>query len=86
MEDHAALHEHVTAVLMWATILGWSVLVLSGLVWIGVRSRIHAIRARLYGVEPRSIDLISYAYLGVMKLVVILCFLIPWLAMVIVGT
>ncbi len=85
MEDHAVLHDHVTTVLMWATILGWSVLIASGLIWIGVRSRIHAIRARLYGVEPRVIDLTAYAYLGLMKLVVILCFLIPWLAMLIAG-
>ncbi len=72
--------EHV---LMWATILGMSILTASGFIWAGLRTRIHVIRQRMYGVEPKVADITAYAYLGVMKLIVLMCFLIPWLALVI---
>ena len=72
--------EHV---LMWATILGMSILTASGFICAGLRTRIHVIRQRMYGVEPKVADITAYAYLGVMKLIVLLCFLTPWLALVI---
>jgi hypothetical protein len=72
--------EHV---LMWATILGMSILTASAFIWAGLRTRIHGIRQRMYGVEPKVADITAYAYLGVMKLIVLMCFLIPWLALVI---
>ena len=72
--------EHV---LMWATILGMSILTASAFIWAGLRTRIHGIRQRMYGVEPKVADITAYAYLGVMKLIVLLCFLAPWLALVI---
>jgi hypothetical protein len=73
----------VEAMFMWATILGMSILTASGFIWAGLRTRIHGIRERMYGVEPKVADITAYAYLGVMKLIVLMCFLIPWLALVI---
>jgi hypothetical protein len=71
------------ATLMWATILGMSILTASAFIWAGLRTRIHGLRQRMYGVEPKVADVTAYAYLGVMKLIVLMCFLIPWLAIVI---
>jgi len=75
--------EHAETMLMWATILGMSLLTASGLLWAGLRPRLHVLRGRLYGISPEVADIIAYAWLGVMKLVVLMCFLVPWLALVI---
>ncbi|MFM1833714.1 MAG: hypothetical protein RLZZ461_2030, partial [Planctomycetota bacterium] len=53
--------EQAESVLMWATILGMSILTASAFIWAGLRTRIHVIRQRMYGVEPKVADITAYA-------------------------
>ena len=76
--NHASLEQFF----MWGTITGVAIMVLSGLAW-PLRKRAHRIHGRLFGVSQVTIDIVFYAYMGLMKLLLGFLFLIPWIALMI---
>lgn len=83
--DHDAFHEHATLVLMWATIFAVAVQLVTAVAWSVFRGRMHTLYSWLFGIDPKTVDILAYAYMGVLKLGVILFFLVPWLAMLVTG-
>ena len=45
----------------------------------------HRIHGGLFGVEPKNVDITAYAFLGLWKILTAIFFIIPWLALLVMG-
>ena len=74
---HASLEQFF----MWATIVGVGVMVLGAPAWMLMRGVAHRIHGRIFGVSPEVVDIVCYAYLALMKVMVTILLLVPWIAL-----
>ena len=74
------LLEATKAVLLWCWI--FSVVLL--FIWLGaillMGNLIHDLHGPMFGLASHELDLIFYCGMGILKLIVITCFFIPWLS------
>lgn len=45
----------------------------------------HRIHGGLFGVKPETVDMAAYASLGLWKILLVVLFLVPWLALLVMG-
>ena len=76
-------HHELEQFFMWGTIVGIAVVAISALAWPATRSIAHRVHGKLFGVSPKVVDIVCYAYLALMKASLVLLFLVPWLALLI---
>ncbi len=77
--------EDCTRFFMWASIISIGMLWATVIFWRFMRPLAHRIHGALFGVEPRTVDIAAYAFLGSWKVLTAILFIIPWLALLIMG-
>lgn len=74
------LLETAKNVLFRCWILGFVLL----FIWLGAilltGNRIHDLHGSMFGLAKHELDLIFYCGMGILKLIVLACFFIPWLS------
>ena len=78
--------ETLTEFFMWGSILGWCVMVLTGLMWLVMKDFGRRMHHKLFGISPQVVDIGIYAYLGLLKVALLVFFFIPWIALLIIGS
>jgi hypothetical protein len=74
----------VRSALLWSGIINYGILILWVLIVIIVRSPMHRV-ARWYGVSAENFDLIQFGGITLYKTAIIMFFLVPYVALRIVG-
>lgn len=74
-------HQTLQMFFMWGTIVGSALVLLSTLGWIGGRRAAQRIHGRIFGISPQMVDLVGYSSIAALKMMVVIFFLIPWIAM-----
>ncbi len=77
--------DQLTDFFMWGTILAVAVLAFSMIGWLLMRKTAHHLHQRLFGVSPGTIDIAFYAYLGLLKALTTVFFILPWISLLIIG-
>jgi hypothetical protein len=67
-------------ILLRCWILGFALLLFTFIVILLAGGIIDDIHGRMFGVTPHELDLILYCWLGALKLLVLVLFLMPWVA------
>lgn len=68
------------SVLLRAWIIGFVLLFISAAAFLLGGSQIYDLQSRIFDISRANMDLVYYCFLGSMKLIVLLFFFIPWLA------
>ena len=77
--------EQLTDFFMWASIINIALMVFSTIVIIMVRPMYHRGHAKLFGVEPETINSTMYCYLAGYKMLTLVFFVVPWIALAIIS-
>ena len=72
-------------VLLVSALLGYGLLLLWFLAWMLARDAIHALHMRWFRFERATFDALTYGLLGLCKILVLVFFLVPWLALQLAG-
>ena len=67
-------------ILLRCWIFGFALLLFAFVVILAAGGVIDDIHGRLFGLSPHELDLIFYNWLGALKLLVLVLFLMPWVA------
>ena len=74
------LFETLAKVLLRCSIFGFALLLFSFVLYSVAGGVIDEIHGRVFGLSPHEVDLIFYCWLGALKLLVLVFFLMPWVA------
>jgi hypothetical protein len=77
--------ENGTRFFMWASIISIGMLWATVILWRFFRPMAHRIHGGLFGVKPETVDMAAYAFLGLWKILLVVLFLVPWLALLVMG-
>ncbi len=66
---------------MWMTVINFGLLLFFGIMSMAAKELIQRVHGRLFGLAPETINAFLYGYLGVYKIMFIICVLVPWLAL-----
>ena len=77
--------EDCTRFFMWASIISIGMLWATVILGRFLRPMAHRIHGGLFGVEPKNVDITAYAFLGLWKILTAIFFIIPWLALLVMG-
>jgi hypothetical protein len=67
-------------ILLRCWIFGFALLLFAFVVILAAGGVIDDIHGRMFGLSPHELDLIFYNWLGALKLLVLVLFLMPWVA------
>lgn len=70
---------------LWCTILNGGLLILSSLMLLGARDWVYRVQSRWFPISREAFNVAIYSFVGIYKLFVLGCNLIPYLALTIVG-
>ena len=71
--------------LLWCALLNYAVLLLAFIVWTSWSDALYRLHARWFRIERAQCDAAIYLMLGLYKLAIWLLFLVPWIALRVVG-
>lgn len=71
--------------LLWCALLNYAVLLLAFIAWVGWGDALYRLHARWFRLERAQCDAALYMMLGLYKLAIWLLFLVPWIALRVVG-
>ena len=71
--------------LLWCALLNYGVLLLAFIAWAGWGDALYRLHARWFRLERTQCDAALYLMLGLYKLAIWMLFLIPWIALRVVG-
>ncbi len=69
---------------MWCTIVSFGIYLLSAISVFTFRGFVLALHKKLFRMSEDAVDLAMHQYLGTFKLLTIIFFLVPWLALAII--
>ena len=78
--------ETLTQIFKWSTILGMVVYAFTAIMSIFARDFIYGIHKRWFELSRETFKVAIYAYLGIFKVLLILFLLVPYLALLVVGS
>ena len=79
MESHKQVLETINRILLRCWILGFVLLFISlGATLMG--ETIHSLHGSMFGLSVHELDVIFYCWMGLLKIVVLSFFFIPWLS------
>lgn len=70
---------------MWATLLNFAVLMLWGVMLMSAPGFVYGLHSRWFSFPRETFNALIYGFLGVAKIVWVMFFLVPWLALLIIG-
>jgi hypothetical protein len=73
--------EQWSDVLLWCAAISYLVLLVWFGTWVVARNAIHRLHSRWFHLERTSYDAMTWLLIGVYKLLVLLFFVIPWIAL-----
>lgn len=73
--------EQLRDFLAWMTVLNVGILLLSAGLLILCRSFIHRIHGKWFGLPATTLDVITYCYLGIYKICILLFNVVPYLSL-----
>ena len=76
--------QKLTAFFKWCTIINGGLLILSVLVFIAIPDFIYSIHGTWFPMERESFNTVSYGFLGLFNIVVLVFNLTPWLVLLII--
>ena len=77
--------EIVRGVLLWCSVINIGVLLLWGLLFVFAHDLVYRLHTKLFKLSPEAFDTIHYCGLGLYKVITFSFFVIPYIALLIVG-
>ena len=75
----------LTTFFMWCTVISVILMAFWAGIWFIAPDLVYKIQAKFMPMERETWNLVFYCFLGVYKLLVIVAFIIPWIALLIMG-
>ena len=76
--------EQLTDLFKWMTIINVALLILGGVLIMTLKRTLYRAHSRLFGLSEDQVAAVSYNYLGIFKLLVIVFNLVPYVSLVLV--
>ena len=73
--------DQLTEFFKWMTIVSISLLLFSTLAIIFIRDFYSQMHNKLFGVSKENIDIIAYSYLGILKVLILIFIVTPYIAL-----
>lgn len=76
--------EQLTELFKWMTIINVALLILSGVLIMTLKKTVYRVHGKLFGLSEDQVAAVSYNYLGIHRLLVIVFNLVPYVSLVLV--
>ena len=77
--------EHVTEFFKWATILNVSLFMINAVLIILMRKILCKTHGKLFGISEENISIITYSWLGLYKIMILVFNIVPFVTLIIMG-
>lgn len=75
----------LTQFFMWCTILNGGLLILSVVMMMGIGDFAYRLHSKWFPMTRETFTVAIYSFLGVFKILFIMCFLVPYIALLLLG-
>jgi len=76
--------EQLTELFKWMTIINVGLLLLSTVLVISLKDMIARLHGKLFGLKPESVALMAYGYLGMLKVLIIVFVVVPYISLLLI--
>jgi len=70
---------------MWCTIINTGFLIFLALIYLLVPDLAYRLQSRFIPISRETFDIVFYSFIGFFKVVVLVFFVVPWIALLIIG-
>ena len=70
---------------MWCTIINIGFLIFLALVYLLVPNVTYRLQSRFIPISRETFDIVFYSFIGIFKALVLVFFVVPWIALLIIG-
>jgi len=85
-KEEAVMELHtLQSFFMWATLFNFGILMLWFVVLMFAPGFVYGLHSRWFSFSRETFDTLIYAFLGIAKIIWIMFFLMPWLALLFIG-
>ena len=75
----------LTSFFMWCTIINIGFLIFLALVYLLVPNVTYRLQSRFIPISRETFDIVFYSFIGIFKALVLVFFVVPWIALLIIG-
>ena len=75
----------LTSFFMWCTIINTGFLFFLALIYLLVPNLVYRLQSRFIPISRETFDIVFYSFIGFFKVVVLVFFVVPWIALLIIG-
>lgn len=75
----------LTSFFMWCTIINIGFLIFLALIYLLVPNVTYRLQSRFIPISRETFDMVFYSFIGAFKLLVLVFFAVPWIALLIIG-
>ena len=75
----------LTSFFMWCTIINTGFLFFLALIYLLVPNLAYRLQSRFIPISRETFDIVFYSFIGFFKAVVLVFFVVPWIALLIIG-
>jgi len=75
----------LTSFFMWCTIINTGFLIFLALVYLLVPNVTYRLQSRFIPISRETFDIVFYSFIGIFKVLVLIFFVVPWIALLIIG-
>jgi len=76
--------DQLTELFKWMTIINISLLLLSSVLIIILKNVMAKYHGKLFGIKEEGVTLIAYGYLGMLKVLIIVFILVPYISLLLI--
>jgi hypothetical protein len=75
----------LTSFFMWCTIINAGFLIFLALIYMLAPTLVYRLQSRFIPISRETFDIVFYSFIGLFKVVVLAFFVVPWIALLIIG-
>jgi len=75
----------LTSFFMWCTIINVGFLIFLALIYLLAPNLAYRLQSRFIPISRETFDIVFYSFIGFFKVVVLVFFVVPWIALLIIG-
>jgi len=75
----------LTSFFMWCTIINTGFLLFLALIYLLVPNLAYSLQSKFIPISRETFDIVFYSFIGFFKVVVLVFFVVPWIALLLIG-
>ena len=75
----------LTSFFMWCTIINIGFLIFLALVYLLIPNVTYRLQSKFIPISRETFDIVFYSFIGIFKVLVLVFFVVPWIALLIIG-